>query len=73
MATKRELETKKELARMYYMQGETQKSIALKTGVSEQTVGKWVEKEVDKYDGTVSGITIISIFVPADSITNRLK
>ena len=45
MATKRELETKKELARMYYMQGETQKSIALKTGVSEQTVGKWVEKE----------------------------
>lgn len=45
MATKKELETKKELARMYYMQGETQKSIAVKTGVSEQTIGKWVEKE----------------------------
>jgi transposase-like protein len=45
MATKKELETKKELARMYYMQGETQKSIALKTGVSEQSLSRWAEKE----------------------------
>jgi DNA-binding XRE family transcriptional regulator len=45
MATKKELNTKKELARLYYMQGETQKAIAEKTEVSEQTISKWVEKE----------------------------
>jgi transcriptional regulator with XRE-family HTH domain len=42
MATKKELAIKRELARLYYMQGETQREIAEKTGVSEQTVGKWV-------------------------------
>jgi DNA-binding XRE family transcriptional regulator len=43
MATKKELEQKKELARMYYMQGALQKEIAEKTGVSEKTVSAWVE------------------------------
>jgi transcriptional regulator with XRE-family HTH domain len=43
MATKKELETKKELARLYYMQGETQREIAAKVGVSEPTIGKWVD------------------------------
>ncbi|GHT15053.1 hypothetical protein AGMMS4956_14200 [Bacteroidia bacterium] len=40
--TKKETEVKKELARMYYMQGETQKAIAQKTDVSETTISKWV-------------------------------
>ncbi|MDD4142962.1 MAG: terminase [Bacteroidales bacterium] len=44
MATKAEMENKKELARLYYLQGETHKSIAAKTGVSEVTIGKWVDK-----------------------------
>jgi hypothetical protein len=44
MATKKELESKKELARIYYMQGDIQKTIAQKTGVSEQTISKWVDK-----------------------------
>jgi transcriptional regulator with XRE-family HTH domain len=43
MATKKELETKKELARLYYMQGETQREIAAKVGVSETTVCKWAD------------------------------
>lgn len=43
--TKQETEQKKELARLYYMNGESQKSIAQKTGVSEVTIGRWVEKE----------------------------
>ncbi len=30
---------------MYYMQGETQKAVATKTGVSEQTVSRWAEKD----------------------------
>jgi len=45
MSTKKELDSKKELARLHYMQGETQKSIALKIGVSEQTLSKWSHDE----------------------------
>ena len=45
MFTKREIEQKKELARLYYMQGELQKTIAAKAGVSEKTVSVWVDKE----------------------------
>ena len=36
---------KKELARLYYMRGESQKSVAEKVGVSPQTVNRWVDKE----------------------------
>jgi len=42
--TKSELNQKKELARMYYMQGDSQKNIADKVGVSAQTLSKWVEQ-----------------------------
>lgn len=44
-ATRKELEQKKELARMYYMNGDIQKVIAEKVGVSEQTISSWVDKE----------------------------
>ena len=43
MATKKELEQKKELARLYYMQGENQKAIAEKVGVSETTLCRWAD------------------------------
>ena len=43
MATKKELEQKKELARLYYMQSESQKVIADKVGVSVVTLSKWVD------------------------------
>ena len=42
--TKSELNQKRELARMYYMNGDSQKNIAEKVGVSAQTVNKWVEQ-----------------------------
>lgn len=42
MSTKKELEDKKDYARLLYMQGEQQKAIAEKAGVSPQTVTKWV-------------------------------
>jgi hypothetical protein len=45
MATKKELQQKKEIARLYYMQSESQKNIAEKIGVSEVTVGKWAAAE----------------------------
>jgi transposase-like protein len=45
MATKKDLATKKELARFYYMQGESQKIIAQKTGVSEVTLSRWVKRD----------------------------
>lgn len=41
MATKKELEDKREYARLLFMQGETQKVIAEKVGVSAVTVNKW--------------------------------
>lgn len=45
MATsKKELEQKNELARLYYMQGESQKNIASKVNVSENTISRWVDK-----------------------------
>ncbi|WP_295424191.1 terminase [uncultured Prevotella sp.] len=40
--TKKELEDKKDYARLLYMQGEQQKVIAEKVGVSAQTITKWV-------------------------------
>ena len=42
MATKKELEEKREYARLLFMQGETQKVIADKVGVSAVTINKWV-------------------------------
>ena len=42
MSTKKELEDKKDYARLLYMQGDQQKTIAEKAGVSPQTVTKWV-------------------------------
>lgn len=42
MITKKELEDKKDYARLLYMQGEQQKTIAEKVGVSAQTITKWV-------------------------------
>lgn len=42
MGTKKELEDKKDFARLLYMQGEQQKVIAEKVGVSAQTITKWV-------------------------------
>lgn len=56
MATKKELEQKKELARLYYMQGEVQKSIAAKVGVSETTISRWVDK--DGWEARRAGVNV---------------
>ncbi|MGL4908155.1 MAG: terminase gpP N-terminus-related DNA-binding protein [Bacteroidales bacterium] len=44
MATKKDFEQKKELARMLFMNGESQKRIADTTGVSAVTINKWVSE-----------------------------
>lgn len=41
--TKKELEQKKELAKIYFMQGESQKNIADKLSTTVQTVSKWAK------------------------------
>lgn len=43
--TKKERDEKKDRARLYYMQGETQKDIAEKVGVSEASLSSWVKGE----------------------------
>lgn len=40
--TKKELEKSHELARLYYMSGESQNVISDKTGVSRTTISRWV-------------------------------
>ena len=45
MATKKEREEKKDYARILFMQGDSQKVIAEKTGISAQTITKWVNAE----------------------------
>lgn len=44
MAAKKELDNKKELARILYMNGETQQVIADNVGVSRITVNKWAKE-----------------------------
>lgn len=44
MTKKRELKEKKELASLYYFNGESQKTIAEKIGVSTVTISKWVRE-----------------------------
>ncbi len=39
-----QLDKERELARLYYMQGDTQKQISERTGVSAQTVNRWVRE-----------------------------
>ena len=43
MASKKELEEKRDLARILYRSGTTQKEIAVKCKVSAVTINKWVE------------------------------
>lgn len=40
--SKKEIEKSKELARLYYLNGDTQKLVAEKVGVSRVTINKWV-------------------------------
>ena len=52
--TKSEMADKKELAKLLYMQGETQKVISERIGISEITVSGWAKKEAwaEKKAGT---------------------
>ena len=43
--TKSEIELRKGYAYRLFMSGETQKSIAVTTGISETTISKWAQKE----------------------------
>ena len=57
MATKKELEDKREYARLLFMQGETQKVIAEKVGVSAVTINKWVAENGWQEQRAASNIT----------------
>lgn len=41
--TAKEREDKKELARLLFLQGQEQKTIALRVGISETTISKWAQ------------------------------
>lgn len=42
--TKEEIQKNKEIARLYYMSGEAQRTISEKVGISTTTLSKWVEE-----------------------------
>ncbi|MDR0872179.1 MAG: terminase [Prevotellaceae bacterium] len=42
--TKKEINDKKDRARLYYMRGDSQKNIAVIVGTTEATVSKWVKE-----------------------------
>lgn len=57
MATRKDLTEKKEFARLLFMQGESQKGIAERTGVSAVTVTRWVAAEGWQEQRAASNIT----------------
>ena len=57
MAAKKELDNKKELARILYMNGETQQVIADNVGVSRITVNKWAKEALWKEQRAAKTIT----------------
>lgn len=57
MATKKELEQKRGYAKLLFMQGETQKVIAEKVGVSAQTITKWVNDYNWSVERGATGVT----------------
>ena len=65
MSTKKELEKKKEFARILYLQGESQKNIAEKVGTSAVTVNKWVK------DGGWEGVKAASS-ITRPELVNKL-
>jgi len=57
MSTKQEKEKQKEYARILFMQGDAQKNIAEKVGVSAITINKWVDLGGWKATKAASNIT----------------
>ncbi len=53
----KELEAKKELAFIYFMQGESQKNICERFGLVSKTLGRWVESENWKEKKAAHNIT----------------
>lgn len=72
MATKKENETKKDLARLYFMQGETQEAIAHKVGVSRNTICRWIEQGGWETKRAATSITRPEIVTKTLSLIGRL-
>lgn len=72
MPTKKETEAKKELARLYYFQGDTQEMIATKVGVSKNTICRWVEQGGWAQKRAAKSITRPEIVTKTLSLIGRL-
>lgn len=72
MLTKKETEAKKDLARLYYFQGETQEVIAQKVGVSKNTVCRWVEQGGWSEKRAAKSVTRPEIVTKTLSLIGRL-
>lgn len=72
MPTKKETEQKKELARLYYFQGDRQDMIASKVGVSRNTICRWVEQGGWAQKRAAQSITRPEIVTKTLSLIGRL-
>ena len=74
---KKELQQKKELARMYFMQGTAQNDIAEKVGVSKQTVNRWVADGKWAEERAARSITrteiVNKLLLSIDSLINEVN
>lgn len=75
--TKAEREQKKEVALIYYMNGDEQKVIAEKVGISEVTISKWAKEGAwAERRGAVSVSRqeiIKTLLITSDSLAHQLK
>lgn len=72
MATKKELEQKKDIARLYFMQGEQQNTIADRVGVSRNTVSRWAEQGGWEEKRAAMSITRPELVTKTLSLISRL-
>ncbi|MBR4804535.1 MAG: DUF1804 family protein [Bacteroidales bacterium] len=74
---KKELQQKKELARMYFMQGTPQNEIAERIGISKQTVNRWVADGKWTEERAARSITrteiVNKLLLSIDSLINEVN
>lgn len=75
--TKKDTQQKKELAKLYFMQGTPQNEIADKVGISKQTINKWVQNSGWSQQRAAQNITrtelVNKLLLTMDSLITQVQ
>lgn len=75
--TKKDTQQKKELAKLYFMQGTPQNEIADKVGISKQTINKWVQDSSWSQQRAAQNITrtelVNKLLLTMDSLITQVQ